>query len=718
MKITVRFVCLLLALALLGGLAPVASAAESSGTLEGSDIRWSVDLSTGVLTLSGSGKMPYTQLSHPWERYKEQIKKAVIQNGITNVGNYAFYDCHAMTEVVIPDSVTEIDSSAFVFCSSLASVRLPKTLTCLGDYAFDNCTALKAIDIPGGVKKIALWPFRGCGSLTSVTLHEGLEEIGENAFHGLPISSITIPATVKTVGQSAFENCASLTEVRFSEGLEGLASRSFAGTGLRTVTLPASLKYVSDDAFSFTELDKVVVLGRKLKYNSNFAGSTYGYALVYAYPGSTTETLWKNSASFTFQPLYFADVQPSAWYYDAVRYAKENDLFNGTSDTAFSPGNPMNRAMAVTVLYRYAKLLSQPSAEPEPSDAFADVPAGTWYSEAVAWAAANGIVTGVGEGRFNPKGALTREQLVAILYRFAQWLGDDVTSEGTLDSFADADRVGGYARDAAVWATENGIVTGVGENRFNPKGSATRAQVATILMRYIENVRGAAHPQLYVYADAAELPILTRAAEEYGKEHPELTIRIGQTDPKSFGRDYLLDGRRDLFLAADDNACMQIRGRYVSDNEQLVAYPRRLHLAVASGDPQGVGTAKNLLAMLRAKTGTVAYSQADYRTQSYGEPVLQASGCSYSELQSLPTAQLASNKEVAAALADGTATAGVFWDAEIREYGLTALPDVSFSTEYSYHGDAYSFLPVSSARYAKAHAFAEWIAEHPELFEE
>lgn len=719
MKFTARFFCMLLAAALLFGLVPSAFADDTSGTLENSMIHWDLDLSTGVLTISGTGKMPYSNLGHPWDTYKHLVKKVIIQYGVENIGYRAFHGCEAMEEIVIPDSVTEINDSAFTYCSSLKAVLLPQNLTNLGSSAFHGCSSLTSIDIPGGVQTIAGFPFQGC-SLSSITLHEGLEVIGQNAFRGVGISSISIPSTVKKIGECAFELCSQLTEIHLAEGLEELGYRSFSGTGLKSITLPASLRYITPGAFAFDTPERITVLSQRIQYG---ADSPYEAACVYAYSGSSTEALWQKNKEFTFRPIYFTDVMPSAWYFDAVRYSKENGLFNGTSQTAFSPSATMTRAMAVTVLHRYAAQLPAPEAEQEPAEApvFSDVRAGSWYADAVAWAAEHEIVKGVGDGKFNPDGTLTREQLVTILHRFAGWLGDDVSAEGSLDAFSDAADVGSYAQEAALWATRNGIINGVGGGRLDPKGSATRAQVATILMRYIEDVRGAAHPQLYLYADEADLTTLTRLAGEYGRLHPELTIHVAQTDPRSFSTDYLLDGRRDLFFASNENVLHNIHGYNVAERTELRLSSDRLHFAVAAGDPKGIGSWTNLVKLLKYDLVGVGYARAsenDSFAYNFARDALQTGGAYFSELQGFSLTPYASTDAVAAALMDGSLDVGTCWQSEIEEYGLTALPDIPFDTDWSfvkYHGSV--VLPALTRGHEQAAAFVEWLAAHPESFD-
>ena len=181
-------------------------------------------------------------------------------------------------------------------------------------------------------------------------------------------------------------------------------------------------------------------------------------------------------------PSYrFTDVKAGDWYHEAVDFAVTHALFNGMSDTSFEPNTPMSRAMLVTVLWRYA---GQPK---EGKNTFSDVKSGEWYAKAVAWAAENGIVTGVGSHKFDPNGSVTREQMAAILYRYADGKGYETEIRADLSGFPDRAKVSAWAKDAVEWAVAAQLITGSG-GLLDPQGSATRAQVATILMRFIENI--------------------------------------------------------------------------------------------------------------------------------------------------------------------------------------------------------------------------------------
>lgn len=182
------------------------------------------------------------------------------------------------------------------------------------------------------------------------------------------------------------------------------------------------------------------------------------------------------------QELPFTDVASSEWYYEAVQYVYNNELMNGMSATTFEPNSTTTRGMIVTMLYR---LENEPAAA---SAGFTDVAAGQWYTDAVNWAAANNIVNGYGDDQFGPTDTITREQMMAILYRYAQYKGYDVTASADLSAYTDAANISSYAVSAMQWAVGEGLINGITDTTLVPGGSATRAQVAAILMRFCENV--------------------------------------------------------------------------------------------------------------------------------------------------------------------------------------------------------------------------------------
>ena len=181
--------------------------------------------------------------------------------------------------------------------------------------------------------------------------------------------------------------------------------------------------------------------------------------------------------------LPFSDVTESDWFYDAVTYAYENGLMDGVGAGLFAPNSETTRAQLVTILYRLA---GQPA--PSGDSGFSDVETGTWYTDAVAWAAQNGIVNGVSDTQFAPGDDITREQLAVILYRYATYQGYDVSQRADLSGFVDAGTISTYAQEALSWANAQGLVLGFEDDSLRPQGNASRAQIAAVLMRFCQTV--------------------------------------------------------------------------------------------------------------------------------------------------------------------------------------------------------------------------------------
>ena len=188
--------------------------------------------------------------------------------------------------------------------------------------------------------------------------------------------------------------------------------------------------------------------------------------------GSATVEIVDNSKTF-------ADVRPTDWAAEAVSFASARQLFNGTSETTFSPEGTTSRGMVATVLYR---LEGQP--DQAPASAYNDVSGDAWYADSIAWAAENGIVNGYGDGTFGPNDSVTREQFVVMLWRY---LGSPEAKGSGLDAFTDADQINGYAVEALCWAVENGVLNGNGNGKLVPGGTATRAEAAQMLKNFMEN---------------------------------------------------------------------------------------------------------------------------------------------------------------------------------------------------------------------------------------
>ena len=203
------------------------------------NLTWTLD-ADGTLTISGTGAMKnYDYDSNQSPVYNNSdVKKIVIEDGVTSIGDYAFRGCSSLTSITLPDSVTSIGDCAFVFCVGLSSITLPDSVTSIGDSAFKNCSSLTSITIPDSVTSIGDWTFYKCSSLTSITIPNSVTSIGDSAFYNCrSLTSITIPDRVTSIESSAFYNCSSLTSITIPKSVTSIGSGVFNNCNNLTVYL-------------------------------------------------------------------------------------------------------------------------------------------------------------------------------------------------------------------------------------------------------------------------------------------------------------------------------------------------------------------------------------------------------------------------------------------------------------------------------------------------
>ena len=401
----------------------------------------------------------------------------------------------ALSSITLPERLSTIEYGAFVYCRALAGLIIPTGVSELQTPICFGCEKLSGIwvdvankhyanDAVGVLYSKDFSALLECpdGLTGKYTVRDGTSRIGWSAFAGSALTEVALPDSVTVIDGFAFDGCTGLNEIVIPAGVKeiggcafydckNLKAVYFLGNAPETVGEYAFQMYYYDDATD-TSSD-INIPGLTLYYLEGASGWTSPTWGAEAYPTA----VWKPSGYF--------DVKPGSWYEQSVQYATEHGLMNGTGTNTFEPESTMTRAMLVTVLWRYANA-PKPGANP-----FTDVPNGKWYTDAVAWAAENGVVNGVGDGKFEPDGSVTREQMAAILYRYAQKVGIDTSKHTELSAFPDASRVSAYARASMQWIVAEGVIGGSRENGqdwLNPQGNATRAEVATILMRFIENV--------------------------------------------------------------------------------------------------------------------------------------------------------------------------------------------------------------------------------------
>ena len=242
--------------------------AEDSGTC-GPNLKWHLT-DDGVLTISGTGEMyDYSLDSKPWGWVYFGIKRIIIGDGVTTIGNYAFRDFRDLTSVTIPNSVTTIGNTAFYGCRSLSSVTIPNSVTTIRKHAFRGCSSLTSVTIPNSVTTIGDYAFDGCSSLTSVTIPNSVTTIGDYAFDGCSsLTSVTIPNSVTTIGDYAFRDCEDLTSVTIPNSVTRIGHSAFTNNNAKIIWLtntpPAgyrnvegSIHYVANDLYTGLSNKKV-----------------------------------------------------------------------------------------------------------------------------------------------------------------------------------------------------------------------------------------------------------------------------------------------------------------------------------------------------------------------------------------------------------------------------------------------------------------------------
>ena len=477
------------------------------------------------------------------------LTSATIPDSVTSIGEFAFHNCKSLTSMTIPRSVVSIGYDAFGWCESLTSVTILDGVRSIGNSAFTDCKSLTSVTIPNSVTSIGRGAFSSCASLTGIWVAEGNSHYVSDASGVLfdkdkttlvqcpgAFAVYTIPGSVTSIGDDAFSGCASLTSVTIPDSVTSIGNYAFSCCGSLT-----------DVYFTGTETAwNCITIGtandalKNANIHYNYVSHTHSYKDVVTAPtctekGYTTHTCacgdsyvdayvdalghaWDNgkvtkepTATETGVRTYtctrchetktesipvvsvdvtqmFTDVTKN-WAYPGIQYCVTHGIMGGMGDGTFAPTGTTTRAQIVQILYNLEGTPAVSGTTP-----FTDLTA-NWYKPAILWAYQNNVVAGTSPTTFDPEGPVTREQIAVILtqYMFHVLKMERTWTPADLSAFPDGAKVSSWAKEAMQDAVALGLINGTkasdGLVYLDPQGSATRQQVATILMNFCQNVK-------------------------------------------------------------------------------------------------------------------------------------------------------------------------------------------------------------------------------------
>ena len=490
-----RLLSFVLAVLMIASLLPATALAAdivASGTCgaKGSNLTWTLD-SEGVLTISGSGDMHgYDLPGAPWYGSRSRVKSAVIAEGVTSIGRYAFVDCTSLTSVTIPDSVTLIDNYAFLGCTSLTSVTIPDSVTSIGGWAFDGCTSLTSVTIPDSVTSIGVGAFALCTSLTGIWVAEGNSYYASDAsgvlFNKDKITLVqcpgtfreyTIPDSVTSIVGYAFDGCVSLTSVTIPDSVTSIGERAFDGcTSLTDVYYAGSEAQWKAISISSNRNDDL--LTANIHYN--YVSHTHSYKDIVTAPtctekGYTTHTC---ACGDSYVDAY-TDALGHAW--DNGKVTKEpTETETGVKTfTCTRCGETRTETMPVIPhVHSYKDVVTAPTCTAKGytthtcacGDSYVDT-----YTDALGHAWDNGKVT---------KPATETEDGVKTFTctRCGETKTETIPATGVMDvteMFTDVSH--SWADDGIQYCVTHQLMSGIGNDLFGPKLTTTRAQIVQIL---------------------------------------------------------------------------------------------------------------------------------------------------------------------------------------------------------------------------------------------
>lgn len=470
-----------------------ALAAESGycGMNGSNNVKWALN-DEGLLTLSGKGQMDWyygDDKTPPWSAFSNQVKAVQIDEGITNLCFMAFRGCYNLKSVDVPASIEKMSSYPFAY-SGIESINVSeksKTYTSIDGVMFTK----------DGTGIVAYPPARE----GAYVIPEGVTVISdEGTFsHNTVIAGITLPSTMTVVRRAAFMGCSNLKSVTIPEGVKEIGLASFRDcTSLESIVIPEGIETIEESMFADCQSLNSVTIPASVK-NIKSAAFFRIYVKDIYYTG--TKEQWEQiniedhndglsnpTIHYSAEPPHNG---PSKDFADLDMDAWYIDAIDYALANGLMNGvgegkfDPNGTTTRAMIVTMLYRLEASPAVSAE--NPFTDVADGAWYTDPIIWAASNSIVDGYGDGIFGPTNEITREQLAVILYRYAKYKEYDVSAAADLSGYDDAGKIGSWALDAMKWANAAGLVNGRTATTLAPEGKATRAETAAIFMRFGKN---------------------------------------------------------------------------------------------------------------------------------------------------------------------------------------------------------------------------------------
>ena len=473
--------------------------------------------------------------------YCYKLTNIVIPDSVMSIGNYAFWHCTNLISVTVGDSVTSIGNYAFAGDSyhrmNLTNINIPDSVISIGDYAFRYCRSLASINIGNSVTSIGYNAFSDCNALASITIPESVSQIGNHAFSYYMYSDwYRLDLTIKCY-ENSFAHIYAVNNYFEYELMHKCVFTNYISDNNCTCTDDGTKTAICDNGCGKTHtlIDENTAHGHNFtiySYDNNATctedgsktakcdrcditdtvtdeGSAIGHSwsewYVVTEPDYFNEGLEErvcsvcalsetNVLTVVEYPNIFTDIKESHWFYSSVEFVVKKGYMKGMSDTAFSPNSNITREQFVLILANIAGV--DTNEYKNESSGFTDVKTGQWYSGAVTWAVREGYVSGMSADKFGRGQSIQRAALARMLYSYASKNGIDVTGRADLSGFGDAkefDKAGNaWMVEPVQWAVDAGIISGMtvnGKNCVNPKGTATRAQAARMLMQFDELIK-------------------------------------------------------------------------------------------------------------------------------------------------------------------------------------------------------------------------------------